>query len=110
MPVDWSNYPKNWKQISAAIRLDRAGDQCEWHDWIHESTASYLDRCQAMNGEPHPLTGSKVVLTVAHLDHDTWNSAPANLMAMCQLHHNRYDAKHRAANRKRKLEAKSHVD
>lgn len=31
MPVDWKRYPKNWPQISAAIRA-RSGGQCECAD------------------------------------------------------------------------------
>jgi 5-methylcytosine-specific restriction endonuclease McrA len=79
-----SRYPKNWKAISRAIR-ERAGGMCEW------------ERCQAVNGLPHPRTGSKVVLTVAHLDHTPENCDPSNLMAMCQRCHNRYDASTRQA-------------
>ena len=55
-------------------------------------------RCLAVNGEPHPATGSRVVLTVAHLDHDPRNSDPDNLRAMCQRCHNRYDLPARRAN------------
>jgi len=43
----------------------------------------------------------QVVLTIAHLDHDPTNNAPSNLKALCQLHHNRLDAKHRASSRRR---------
>ena len=44
----------------------------------------------------HPDTGSRVVLTVAHLDHTPENCEPANLRAMCQRCHLTYDAKHHA--------------
>ena len=47
-----------------------------------------------MNGFPHPVTGSRVVLTVAHLDHVPENCAPENLKAMCQRCHLTYDAEH----------------
>lgn len=40
----------------------------------------------------------KIVLTVAHVDGDETNSADENLKHWCQLHHNRHDAKSRAAN------------
>jgi len=36
-----------------------------------------------------------------HLDHDPTNNAEDNLLAACQLHHNRYDAAERAKNRKK---------
>jgi hypothetical protein len=39
----------------------------------------------------------RIVLTVAHLDHTPENCDPANLKALCQRCHNRYDAPHRRA-------------
>lgn len=52
---------------------------------------------------PHELKTSakavKIVLTIAHLDHDPTNNDYSNLRALCQLCHNRYDAEHRKANR-----------
>ena len=79
-------YPPDWPQISARIRFERAANRCEW--------------CGAANHWFHPETGSVVVLTVAHLDHNPANNADDNLAALCQLCHNRYDAPKRAANRK----------
>lgn len=97
MPIRPENkhlYPPGWKAISDSIRFIRAGSRCEW---IENG-----ERCKAIHGLPHPITGSKVVLTVMHLDHDPTNNAESNLLAACQLHHNRYDAAERAKNRKRK--------
>lgn len=84
MPMDRSKYPKDWKAISHRIRFERAKGKCE--------------RCDAENYRPHPVTGSKVVLTTAHLDHDTTNNRDDNLMAMCQRCHLRHDAKLHAEN------------
>jgi len=87
-------YPKDWKAISLEVR-ERAGWRCEG------SPGHYPD-CRAVNGEPHPRTGSKVVLTVAHLDHMPENvGMPGdrpNLMAMCQRCHLTYDAKEHSKN------------
>lgn len=92
MPIrDKSRYPATWKQIRAAI-LQRAGNQCE-------GSPAYPN-CRAVNHQSHPVTGSKVVLTIAHLDHTPENCDIANLRAWCQLCHNTYDAPHRAANRR----------
>jgi 5-methylcytosine-specific restriction endonuclease McrA len=94
MPVDYSNYPATWNTIRSTILL-RAGYRCEW--------------CGAENYEPHPVTGSRVVLTVAHLDHDITHNDPANLAALCQRCHLTYDAglhaQHAAETRRRKREA-----
>jgi len=78
-------YPHNWREISDAIRL-RARGRCEW--------------CGAEEASPHPVTGSYVVLTVAHLDHDPSNCDPENLRALCQRCHNSYDAPMRAWRRR----------
>ena len=77
MPIDYQLYPVNWQEIRAEV-LQRAGQRCEW--------------CGAANHERHPLTGSRVVLTIAHLDHDIANNQPANLAALCQRCHLRHDA------------------
>jgi hypothetical protein len=52
--------------------------RCDIHDWAR------------------PI---KIILTVAHLNHDEADTRPENLAHLCQLHHNRHDAKHRAVNR-----------
>lgn len=94
MPIKKENkglYPKNWPEISRRIRFERAGGRCEF-------VTGGL-RCQAEHGKPHPLTGAKVVLTTAHLDHDPSNCVDGNLAAWCQLHHNRYDQVHRRGTR-----------
>ena len=78
-------YPPDWREISRAIRYDRAGGVCEF--------------CGiARNGLPHPVTGSKVVLTVAHLTHDETCADWADLAAMCQRCHLTYDATHHRDN------------
>lgn len=87
-PENRKRYPKNWKEISERIRFDRAGGRCEF--------IIGAARCEALHGRPHPITGSKVVLTVAHLDHIPENCDDENLLAGCQRCHLRYDAKHHA--------------
>ena len=88
MPIKRELYPWNWDAISLDIRINRAGNRCEW--------------CGAPNGYPHPVTGSKVVLTVAHLGiekpdgtpgdkEDKLDCRPANLAALCQRCHLNYD-------------------
>ena len=57
-------------------------------------------RCAAHNQQPHPITGSIVVLTVAHLDHTPENCADDNLRAYCQRCHLAYDRDRHEANRK----------
>lgn len=78
MPFDRALYPENWEEISHYIRFVRAGGCCEW--------------CGASSGSLHPVTGSVVVLTVAHLDHDTTHNDEDNLAALCQRCHLGHDA------------------
>lgn len=80
-PENRSRYPENWPEIRAKI-LRRAKNKCEW------------PACGLENGSTNPRTGSKVVLTVAHLDHTPENCSPDNLRAWCQEHHLAYDQKH----------------
>lgn len=94
MPADRSKYPDNWEQISRRIRYQRAAGFCE----CQGECGSHDGECCAANGSPHPVTGSTVVLTVAHLDHDTTNNNEANLLAMCQRCHLTYDAAYHAIN------------
>lgn len=107
MPIKPENkklYPKNWLEIRLEV-LDRADHKCE-------GSPKYPD-CRAANRLPHPVTGSRVVLTIAHLDHDpTNNGEPGdrpNLKAWCQRCHLTYDAKHHAANAKKTRERKNEL-
>lgn len=87
-------YPRDWPEISKMIRFGRAGGRCEC---MGECGGGHEGRCEARHGQPSPYTGSNVVLTTAHLDHEPRNCDPANLRAMCQRCHLRYDADlHRA--------------
>lgn len=75
-------YPPDWRLRSRFVRHVRARNRCEW--------------CGAANGEPHPETGSKVVLTAAHVhDKRPETASLLNLAALCQRCHLRHDAKDR---------------
>jgi len=79
MPIkDKSAYPPNWKTVSQDIKRAQ-GMRCAW--------------CPADQGCPHPITGSMVVLTTAHIDHDPSNNARENLAALCQKCHLAHDLK-----------------
>lgn len=107
MPISsekMKNYPggsirsKEWLAFRAKI-LDRAENRCE-------GTPQHPD-CRAPNGEPHPETGGKVVLTIAHMDHDETHADPERCRALCQRCHNRWDAPHRKVNSAKTRRAKS---
>ena len=94
MPVDYSKYPPNWLSEIRPRILTRARNSCEGSPDFPE--------CRAANGYPHPETGSKVVLTIAHLDHDpeNWDVQDDRLRAWCQRCHLKYDLPIHMNNRK----------
>ncbi len=102
-PMDRSKYPPDWPAISKKIRK-LAEWRCECRGRCGLDHGG--ERCGAANGEPHPVTGSRVVLTVAHLDHDTTNNGDSNLMALCQRCHLALDADQHAISAHRTRERK----
>jgi len=113
MPMNRKNYPKNWEEISAKVR-ERAGDHCEtcgvengkliqrWktnparYRYLLDLPADLQEEALKMRrgtnarGWWNPI---KVILTVAHLDHDETNPHPdpKRLRALCQRCHLTYD-------------------
>ncbi|MEW6014182.1 MAG: hypothetical protein AB1690_02545 [Candidatus Zixiibacteriota bacterium] len=108
-------YPENWDIIREVI-LQRAGNCCEFcgvrnHFIIYrdrQGKAYYTDPNQRFNKYSWGRDGVrhkniKVVLTIAHLNHDPRDNRPENLAALCQRCHNRHDVKDRMKNRKARL-------
>lgn len=119
MPIKPENkklYPKDWPDIRKRI-LERAKNRCELCSvenhaigyrsdnghFVPVDVAKYYE--DSMFYE-EAIKAFKIVLTVAHLDHDPANNEPNNLMALCQRCHNRHDAKHRASNAVKTRKAK----
>ena len=101
MPIrasERARYPKDWKAISAGIKA-RAGGQCECEGecGLHR-THPGPRRCQERQGARAVWARGRIVLTVAHLDHQPEHCAPENLKAMCQRCHLRYDRGHHQRN------------
>ena len=93
-PENAKRYPPDWKLRSRFVRFVRARNRCEW--------------CGARNHEPHPITGSHVVLTTAHVyDQRPEAASLLNLAALCQRCHLNHDRKHHAAQRRANREAAS---
>lgn len=93
-------YPprKEWLRIRARI-LERAGHRCEG--------SPRFPNCRAANHQPHPVTGSKVVLTIAHLNHRPSDCRDSNLRAWCNRCHLVYDQAIHIRNRRQHVLAAS---
>ncbi len=121
MPIDYKEYHPKWSLISRLIRFFRAKNKCEecgimngtvvkrlrngtyrtpcqteW-DMIH-ARIRYSHSSMTESLKYHGFT--KIILTVAHLDHNKKNNRFWNLKALCQRDHLRHDIKHHCANRK----------
>lgn len=121
MPINYKEYHPKWRLISRLIRFRRAHNKCEWCG-IHNNavvkrlkngTFRLLSRTEwdmvyskirsggyNMSGALKKLGFTKIILTVAHVDHDKTNNRFSNLAALCQRCHLKHDAKHHVANRK----------
>ena len=121
MPIDYKKYPPNWKKEIVPFVLNRENNCCgkcgvpnkslQWRGrkWVQKtsrlgnkrwgwSTFHYDSKESAIaDGCTFPeinVYQTKIVLTIAHLDHDELNHDVEmnRLMAMCQLCHLQYDA------------------
>lgn len=95
-----ARYPANWREIRDRI-VARSGGQCECQGecGLHRTTPGPR-RCIERQGQlaNWAKPNSRIVLTVAHLDHQPENCADENLKAMCQRCHLRYDVPHHQRN------------
>lgn len=109
MPMNLADYHPDWRWISKQVR-EQANNTCEqcgvsnhavgardyqrnWHsetsiDSMSTKTRKYLFG-SVFGGECPDMI--RIVLTVAHLDHDRDNNDPANLRALCQRCHLNWD-------------------
>lgn len=93
-----------------AVRL-RAAGRCECRgrcgiDHTHtDERGATCDRCPELDGQMALFARGRVVITVAHLDHNPENNDLTNLAALCPACHLRYDAQHHAETRSRNRDA-----
>jgi len=127
MPIDYSKYPKNWKEIRARI-LEREQHRCKFcgidnYEVIFRGILEGKEVFQRSDGncftypsgsfhsnnifDVEPINGDinqkaiKVILTIAHLDHDeeNHNVKDERLAALCQKCHLNYDKEEKAKRR-----------
>lgn len=119
MPIDYSRYPPNWKSEIVPRIIERAGNSCEkcgvenkaklWsvpimirdkskykvkRIWVSSSHDMERLKSIALSSNDCQIKQVKVVLTIAHLDHDELNHDVTDdrLSALCQQCHLNYDA------------------
>lgn len=87
MPIDYTKYPPNWRTEIVPRIKERDGNQCKF--------------CEIPNYTVKP-NGTRVILTVAHLDHDSENHDVSDdrLAALCQACHLGYDRSRHVRKRK----------
>lgn len=97
-----------WRAIRARV-LARADGICEWcgkpdrkHVWVAlDGSGQWWPRGQKPDGPPEMFRYIKVVLTVAHLNHDWHDNRDENLAALCQRCHLAHDRRFHLANARR---------
>ncbi len=122
MPIDYKKYPPNWATEIVPRIKERAGERCEicglangqtihsvkiFCRYQYKKNGAYYSRydskqiwfrdlrdARKVKKIAQEIKPVKVVLTVAHLDHDETNHDVKDdrLMAMCQKCHLDYDA------------------
>jgi hypothetical protein len=115
MPIDYKKYPPNWKSEIVPKIIQRSNNKCEICGvkngaeltsikmWIKDGSR-YKYKTLWLSNKQDVIRLSnyfweskkvKVVLTIAHLDHDetNWDVTDDRLKAMCQMCHLNYDAK-----------------
>lgn len=99
MPTSKEKYPANWKAFSESIRIGRARGRCECMGecGLHRTTPGPR-RCVEQLGQPAKWAKGKVILSVAHLNHDGGPcrceplcANPDHVKAMCSRCHLRLD-------------------
>lgn len=127
MPFDRSKYPTNWKAFSHEIRNGRAGGKCEECGVENYAVGArdrfgvfhFEDSIHCLNsydgeylfGDEFDWKMTKIVLTVAHLDHEGGIcdcyartgmkcTNPEHVLALCQKCHLALDMPKHIANRR----------
>lgn len=118
MPINKSDYPENWDEISLQVRTE-AGFACEWckapadkvirrnstvgWELVEEISACptcVIEKTADMTWGRLKFYGlTRIIIGVAHLDRDSSNNERHNLAALCQRCHLRHDIKQHFQNR-----------
>ena len=125
MPINYQDYSRNWFTEIRPNILKRANNCCEFCGV--QNYALYIGNPDTRQIQLPPPTNAHtdcrdykssrlfakllndrvglkvwkvVVITIAHLNHDTTNDSPTNLKALCQRCHLKHDMKRHLHNRR----------
>lgn len=113
MPINYKNYHPDWLTVIRPAILKREQYKCKQckvkhNAWGYRNTNGLFVECDAFQNAWAKRNGYKVfriILTIAHLDHNINNNDYSNLAALCQKCHNNYDKVYRIQNRKANMKA-----
>jgi len=121
MPIDYRNYPANWKTHIRPAVLVRAGHKCEWC-----GVSNYARGVRLPDGSfverNHGHGRIRIILTIAHLDGDLAHNdgmdtggpalplERANPVALCQRCHLRHDHAKRVASRAKRAAGQALIE
>jgi hypothetical protein len=101
--MDYSQYHPDWKDIIRPSILKRDQYKCKVCSVKHKSrvyrstNGGYIECDEFM--ESWAVQNERKVITlylqIAHLDHNKSNNDPANLQALCPIHHAKHDKEHK---------------
>lgn len=108
--MNLKSYHPKWSLISRLIRFNRANNKCEW---CHAPNGEIIYRTDKKGNwqlmpdgheaDTMDLDGikfTKIILTVAHIDHTKTNNKFHNLIALCQRCHLGHDLQQHITARK----------
>jgi hypothetical protein len=96
---------KEWKELRES-RIKAQGKRCKFCGIPNYAIRIRYKNLELFNHEPVEIKRSRVVLTIAHLDHNPQNNAEGNTPALCQFCHCRHDITHHLETRKKTIAEK----
>jgi len=110
MPINYKDYPEDWKDVIRPDILRRDKYRCKFCGVVNHSVGYRISDGTFIACDEHMVNWArkngirtfKIVLTIAHIDQNRENNNYDNLAALCQRCHNRLDAPYRALHRKQR--------
>ena len=123
MPMDFSRYPEDWRDLALKLKKKAKCQQCKkpcrrqgesvadfekrlslkWKPLLSEKLEDY-ERTGVLQYKP-----KRFLLTVAHLDQNPSNIESENLRVLCAPCHLRFDVQFRGYNHRRLLERRGQL-